>query len=115
MEMIVVAEDDKKFSEWHGIPRKEIKWYPTVDESRCIGCGMCFVGCGRKVYDYDFKKRKPIVARPFNCMVGCTTCAVTCPANAILFPDKEYVKQLIREKGVLVKVREKLEELKKEK
>ncbi|RJQ40027.1 MAG: 4Fe-4S ferredoxin, partial [Anaerolineaceae bacterium] len=23
---------------WHGIPRKEIPWFPTVDTDACIGC-----------------------------------------------------------------------------
>ncbi|RMF00790.1 MAG: hypothetical protein D6768_11995, partial [Chloroflexi bacterium] len=26
---------------WHGIPREEIDWYPTVIAERCIGCGLC--------------------------------------------------------------------------
>jgi hypothetical protein len=23
---------------WHGIPRKDIPWFPTVDADTCIGC-----------------------------------------------------------------------------
>ena len=57
--------------DWFGIPRKEIDWYPRIDYDRCIGCGLCFLTCGgRVVYDWDFEKMKPIVARPYNCMVG---------------------------------------------
>ena len=28
---------------WHGIPRKEIPWFPTVDTDACIGCTLCFL------------------------------------------------------------------------
>lgn len=99
---------DKKFTEWHSIPREKIKWHPTVDESKCIGCGMCVVGCGRKLYDFDFERNKPMVARPMNCMVGCTTCAVTCLRDAISFPNKEYVRDIIRKENLLSKSKEKL-------
>ncbi len=102
---------EDKSAYWHGIPREEINWNPTIDESKCIGCGMCFVSCGRKVFDYDFKKKKSIVARPLQCMVGCTSCQVWCVFNAISFPDPQYVKNLI--KGILKEVRKKLEEIRK--
>jgi len=101
-------EEDKGLMEWHGISREEIKWWPTVDKEKCVGCGMCFLGCGRKVYDYDLKNRKSVVARPLNCMVGCTTCQVTCMAGAISFPDKEYVREIIRKNNLVEKAREKV-------
>ncbi|MGB9591167.1 MAG: aromatic aminobenezylarsenical efflux permease ArsG family transporter [Candidatus Kryptoniota bacterium] len=66
------------FSEWHGVPRSKIKWNPTVDKSKCVGCGMCITGCGRNVYDWDSKENKSVVARPNNCLVGCVTCSNTC-------------------------------------
>ena len=95
---------------WKGIPREEIDWHPLIDENKCIGCGMCFTSCGKKVFDYDVKKRKAVVARPKQCMVGCTSCEVWCIFNAISFPDKQYVKNLIKEKGVLTFVKKELEE-----
>ncbi|WP_297446348.1 4Fe-4S binding protein [Desulfurobacterium sp.] len=103
---------DPKFAYWHGIPREEIEWNPTIDESKCTGCGMCFVSCGRKVFDYDWERQKAIVARPLQCMVGCTSCQVWCVFDAISFPDPQYVKKLIKEKGILKKIREKLQEIK---
>jgi CDP-4-dehydro-6-deoxyglucose reductase len=30
--------DPKFLKPWHGIPREEIKWNPTVDTDACIGC-----------------------------------------------------------------------------
>jgi len=32
---------DPKFSKFHGIDREKIDWYPVIDESRCVGCGLC--------------------------------------------------------------------------
>ena len=71
---------------WHGISREAIVWNPKVDEKKCIGCGMCVTGCGRKVYGFDYERKKPVVLRPANCMVACVTCANTCLQDAISFP-----------------------------
>lgn len=43
---------------------------------------------------YDFERKKLVVFDPLNCMVGCTTCANTCPAHAIEFPPLETVLAL---------------------
>ncbi len=43
------------------------------------------------MYRYDFERKKPVVVDPLNCMVGCTTCANTCPTNAIEFPPLSSV------------------------
>jgi CDP-4-dehydro-6-deoxyglucose reductase len=79
---------------WHGIPREQIHWNPGILEDACIGCGTCVTGCSRLVYRFDFERRKPVVIDPLNCMVGCTTCANTCPAHAIEFPPIETVLAL---------------------
>ena len=105
-----MEQKDKKFSEWHGIPREKINWNPEVDKERCIGCGMCVTSCGRNVFDFDIKKNKAVVARPLQCMVGCTSCEVWCIYNAISFPDKQYIKELIKKKGVLKIAKKELEE-----
>lgn len=82
---------------WHGIKREEIAWYPTVDQTKCIGCELCFVTCGRLVYEVDHEAKKALVAEPYKCMVGCSTCGNICPTNAISFPDKEMVHRVERE------------------
>lgn len=79
---------------WHGVPREQIHWNPTVLEDACIGCGTCVTGCSRLVYRFDFERKKPAVIDPLNCMVGCTTCANTCPVHAIEFPPIESVLAL---------------------
>lgn len=89
----------KKLKTWHGVPRESIPWYPTVDEKKCIGCGLCFVTCGRNVYNMVDKKAK--VANPNDCMVGCSTCATICPVGAISFPDKDIIQKIQREYAIL--------------
>ncbi|MDP3743731.1 MAG: hypothetical protein Q8Q76_05270 [Methylotenera sp.] len=32
--------DPKFMKPWHGVPREQISWNPTVIEAACIGCGM---------------------------------------------------------------------------
>jgi len=95
---------------WHGIPRETIEWHPTVDEDKCIGCGMCATGCGRKVYGFDYDRKKAVVLRPANCMVACVTCANTCLRDAISFPPTERVRELIKKEKLLVAAREELDE-----
>jgi len=107
----------KDFSrkDWFGVPRREIKWYPNIDYDRCIGCGLCFLTCGgRLVYDWDFKNMKPIIARPYNCMVGCDTCAKLCPRDAIIFPHLGYLRKIRDSAKAIVMSKKKLLEIKKQ-
>lgn len=99
---------DEKFAKWKGIDRSEIDWNPKIDESKCTGCGMCVTSCGRKVFDFDYEHNKSVVARPHQCMVGCKSCEAWCIFDAISFPDKKYVQDLIKEKNILTKAKEDL-------
>lgn len=103
---------DLSETQWHGIPRKEIPWYPTVDADACIGCELCFVTCGREVYEIKLqgnKRRKALVERPYNCMVGCSTCAVVCPTDAITFPSRDIVWKVEREHKIFKLVHDEAE------
>ena len=31
--------DPKFLKPWHGVPREQIAWHPTVIEEACIACG----------------------------------------------------------------------------
>ncbi len=101
---------DEKFAKWKGMPREEIKWNPNLDEKKCVGCGRCITSCGRNVFDFDKKQNKAVVARPKQCMVGCTSCESWCIFNAISFPDRQYIKNLIKEKGILKIVKKELDD-----
>ena len=102
---------DLSTAPWHGVPREDIPWFPTVDSEKCIGCQLCFVTCGREVYEVgpapDFESS---VTRPYNCMVGCSTCAVVCPSDAIGFPSREVVRRTEHEHNVLTLVRKEAQE-----
>jgi len=89
---------------WHGIPREEIPWYPTVDADTCIGCTLCYATCGRLVY--EMQDNKAVAARPLNCMVGCSTCGTVCPVEAISFPGRDLIWKLEREYKIFRVVRQ---------
>ena len=93
---------------WHGIPRQEIKWFPTVNPEACIGCGLCHVTCGRGVYDMEGKIA--VAVRPYDCMVGCSTCATVCPVEAIRFPGRDLIWKAEREHKIFKLVRQESQE-----
>jgi len=92
-----------KFALWHGIARDTIPWFPSVNHDKCIGCELCFVTCGRGVYEVH--DHKAWSERQYDCMVGCTTCANICPTQAITFPDHQLVQKIEREHKILAIVR----------
>jgi len=97
---------DPRFTQpWHGVPREQIDWSPTIEPELCNGCGLCVTSCGRAVFRYDYEGRKAVVAEPVQCMVGCVTCANTCPPVAISFPPQTALKLLIRRRHILQRVR----------
>ena len=85
-----------------GLPREELQWYPTIDPAKCVKCGMC-MNCGKQVYDWT--PAGPIVARPYACQPGCSTCANLCLGEAITFPDREYIREIYRREGIWSKVK----------
>lgn len=96
---------------WHGIPRQDIPWFPSLDADKCIGCELCYVTCGREVYEITPDPRaKASVERPYNCMVGCGTCATVCPVEAISFPGRDLIWKLEGEHKIFKMVREESKE-----
>lgn len=111
-------KQDPKFAKFHGVEREQIKWNPEVDESKCIGCGLCATSCGRGVYKFDYENKKSKVANPNNCMVACQTCANLCPVKAINFAKedktREKAQELVRNFQLIPKAKEELEKRKDE-
>jgi CDP-4-dehydro-6-deoxyglucose reductase len=101
---------DEKYAKWKGVPREEIHWNPKINESKCVGCGMCITSCGRAVFGFDAEKKKSIVVNPLQCQVGCTSCEVWCLHDAISFPDPQYVKELIKKKKLVAIAQKQLAE-----
>jgi NAD-dependent dihydropyrimidine dehydrogenase PreA subunit len=93
---------------WHGIPRKDIPWFPVVDADTCIGCTLCYTTCGRGVYEMQDNKAVPVNA--MSCMVGCSTCGTVCPVEAISFPDRDMIWKLEREHKIFKVVRQEAKE-----
>jgi CDP-4-dehydro-6-deoxyglucose reductase, E3 len=87
--------------DWHGIPRDTIKWHPTVEPELCIGCGICVLGCGPGVFEFNYETNKSEVKNPLKCKVGCVTCANTCPTHAIGFPPLSYLHKIVKDKNVI--------------
>jgi NAD-dependent dihydropyrimidine dehydrogenase PreA subunit len=78
---------------YHGIPREEIKWFPTIDREKCSSCGVCVEFCHQKVYTWV--DGAPVVSSPYRCIVGCTGCEGKCESKAISFPSlREITKDL---------------------
>ncbi len=101
---------EEKYAKWKGVPREEIEWHPIIDEAKCVGCGMCITSCGRDVFDFDETKKKALVARPLQCLVGCTSCRSWCVYDAISFPDQQRVKDFIIKKKILLVAKKQLNE-----
>lgn len=88
-----------------GYPRDKVEWYPTIDPAKCVSCGMC-MNCGKQVFDWT--SDGPLVARPYSCIVGCSTCATLCQGRAISFPDVDELRALYRREGIWAKVKQQL-------
>lgn len=91
-----MSEAPKK--QWHGIPRDEVPWLPTVDAEACIGCQLCYVTCGRGVY--EMHDGIAVAVSAMECMVGCSTCGNVCPTGAISFPNMDLIWKMERERQI---------------
>jgi len=79
-----------------GIPRGKIYWFPTINLDKCISCLACVDRCLRDVFRVEGNPPKPVVTNPYNCLVGCESCAKLCPTKAIFFPPRKEFKLTIR-------------------
>ena len=86
-----------------GVKREEITWYPTIDYSKCVKCGIC-MNCGRGVYAWT-EENKPVVVNPDACIVGCSTCANLCLGEAIAFPPLANLRSFYKAHKIWSKVK----------
>lgn len=85
-----------------GVERSEINWGPTIDEKKCVGCGIC-LNCGKKVFDWV--DGRSVVSRRDDCLVGCMTCANLCQARCITFPPLEELRRFYKEHHIWAEVK----------
>jgi Pyruvate/2-oxoacid:ferredoxin oxidoreductase delta subunit len=65
------------------------RWYPVVEDARCVHCRHCLQFCLFGVYaEVDGRVE---VVNPDACKPGCPACSRICPHGAIMFPL--YAKQ----------------------
>ena len=88
-------EDFDNLKEYLGIPRKEIPWFPTIDENSCTSCGICVDACKHETYAFN-TDHKVIVTNPYNCEVFCESCKFQCPVGAISFPNRTEFKLIVK-------------------
>jgi len=90
-----------------GYPREQVRWFPTKDTDKCVKCGM-YLNSGKNVYDWT--EKGAVVARPYPCVVGCTTCSNLCLGNAITFQNIDDIRNLYKKEGLWAKVKRQLKE-----
>jgi NAD-dependent dihydropyrimidine dehydrogenase PreA subunit len=79
-----------------GVPREKIPWFPTIDYSKCDFCMECDKFCPHQVFERREGEVKLVVANPTNCVVFCRACAKTCGPDALSFPNKQEIIELIK-------------------
>ena len=55
---------------------------PLIDQSRCIGCGVCMEICPMQVFRPNKETRRPEVTYGDECW-HCNACVLDCPAGAV--------------------------------
>ena len=91
--------------QYAGVPREKIDWFPTINPDLCKpeSCNQeCISACPRNIYERA-ADGKVFVARPNECTVGDISCSYKCHLDAISFPSREDLKQM------LIKVRKNLD------
>lgn len=79
-----------------GVPRQQIPWAPTIDYQKCDYCMECARFCPHGVYEQREQEPQLVVAHPEHCVVFCRACAKTCDPDALTFPSKPEVVELIK-------------------
>ena len=76
--------------------RERFPWFPTIHYDVCLSDLECLNFCPAGVFDWDTATGKPVVARPFDCIPGCRSCAEKCKVKGISIPGKEEVTAALK-------------------
>jgi NAD-dependent dihydropyrimidine dehydrogenase PreA subunit len=76
--------------------RQRFPWFPTINCQVCLADLECLNFCPAGVFDWDPATGKPVVARPFDCIPGCRSCAENCKAKGISLPGKKEVAAALK-------------------
>ena len=72
-------------------PRERLPWFPTIKRGGCLRDLECLNFCPADVFDWDPATGEPFVARPFDCIPGCRSCAENCKGKSISLPGEKEV------------------------
>ena len=76
--------------------RERFPWFPILNGDVCLADLECLNFCPAGVFDWDPATGKPVVARPFDCIPGCRSCAERCKAKGITLPGKKEVAAALK-------------------
>jgi NAD-dependent dihydropyrimidine dehydrogenase PreA subunit len=76
--------------------RERLPWFPIINGDVCLADLECLSFCPARVFDWDPATGKPVVARPFDCIPGCRSCAERCKAKGISLPGKKEVTAALK-------------------
>ena len=79
-----------------GRQRNRFPWFPTIKCEDCLLDLECLNFCPADVFDWDAATGKPVVARPLDCIPGCSTCAENCKGKSISLPGKKQVAAALK-------------------
>jgi NAD-dependent dihydropyrimidine dehydrogenase PreA subunit len=85
-------------STYTGLPRAEIDWFPIIDQEKCKPeeCNFhCIKLCSFGVFSHNGNGVVE-VSKPYECNVGDEACKFQCPLDAISFPTREKLKEMLR-------------------
>lgn len=92
-----MANQPKPQADYAGVPRALIDWFPTIDLALCQPqqCQHeCIRACPRNIFESQ-QDGSVVVTRPYECTVGDVSCSYACPYEAISFPSRAALKQML--------------------
>jgi NAD-dependent dihydropyrimidine dehydrogenase PreA subunit len=78
------------------VSREKFPWFPTINYDACTRDLDCLNFCVHEVFDWDPATGRPVVAHPYDCVPGCTSCIEVCKAGALSLPSKQQWRSTLR-------------------